>query len=145
MALSNASPESDDVSAPQTQLVQVQSEDVEDEPFATLPISANKFLNLLDTLEDYNTTVPNTITANYLSRAGMVTSDNRLVTLVSLAAQKFISDLASDALTHCKMRQASNNNIKKVNKEKKYVMTVEDLAIALEDKGIAVRRPPYYQ
>ena len=95
-------------------------------------------------LEDYAATVPNNLTANILSRAGMETADQRMVTLVSLAAQKFISELASEALTNCKMRQASSNNIKKGNKVKKYAMTTDDLAIALQDKGIAVKKPPYH-
>lgn len=109
-----------------------------------LPSTADNFLSVVESLDDYTTTVPNTLTASILSRAGMDTADQRMVTLVSLAAQKFISDIASDALTHCKMRQASSNHIKKGNKEKKYAMTTDDLAIALQDKGIAVKKPPYH-
>ena len=29
-------------------------------------------------------------------------------------------------------------------KEKKYVMTTEDLSLALGDQGITVKKPPYY-
>ena len=115
-----------------------------DEACPNLPSTADNFLSVVESLDDYTTTVPNTLTASILSRAGMDTADQRMVTLVSLAAQKFISDLASDALTHRKMRQASSNHIKKGNKEKKYAMTTDDLAIALQDKGIAVKKPPYH-
>ena len=123
-----------------------QSEDLKDdgESCPSLPSAANTFLNMVDSLEDYSTTVPDNLTANILAHAGMDTSDSRMVTLVSLAAQKFMSDIASDALTHCKMRQASSNHMKKGSKEKKYVMTTDDLAVALQEKGVSVKKPPYH-
>ena len=69
----------------------------------------------------------------------MRSPDPALVNLVSVVAQKFISDIASDALAHHKMRPAPSK--KKVNK---LVMNTDDLRDALEDKGIAVSRQPYY-
>ena len=87
-----------------------------------------------------------TVTSHYLASAGLETTDPRIVKLVSLAAQKFVSDVAADALTHCKMRQ---NNVNAVNKkgvkEKKFVMTTEDLSQALGEQGVSVKKPPYYQ
>ena len=72
----------------------------------------------------------------------MCSPDPALVNLVSVVAQKFISDIASDALAHHKMRPVpSNKNKKKVTK---LVMNTDDLRDALEDKGIAVSRQPYY-
>jgi uncharacterized protein YaaQ len=48
---------------------------------------------------------------------------------------KFVSDVASDALTNnCKMRQSTVTTVaKKAGKEKKYVMTTMDLSLALDD------------
>lgn len=96
-------------------------------------------------LEDYTPTIPDSVTAHYLATAGLETTDPRILRLVSLAAQKFVSDVASDALTNCKMRQASATTTAKKGKEKKYVMTTEDLSLALGDQGVNVRKPPYYQ
>eukprot|EP00088_Acartia_fossae_P052829 TRINITY_DN59868_c0_g1_i1.p1 TRINITY_DN59868_c0_g1~~TRINITY_DN59868_c0_g1_i1.p1 ORF type:complete len:177 (-),score=30.37 TRINITY_DN59868_c0_g1_i1:256-756(-) len=100
--------------------------------------------DLMVQLEDYTPTIPDSVTAHYLTSAGFDTSDSRLLRLVSLAAQKFVSDVANDALTHCKMRQA-NIPSKKSSKDRKYVMTNEDLASALGEQGISARKPPYYQ
>ena len=46
------------------------------------------------------------VVKHYLSSSGFDTSDPRVLRLVSLAAQKFVSDVANDALQHCKMRNA---------------------------------------
>jgi len=99
--------------------------------------------DLMGQLEDYTPTIPDSVTSHYLSAAGFDTADPRLLRLVSLAAQKFVSDVANDALTHCKMRQA--NMPSKKGKEKRYVMTSEDLASALGEQGVTVKKPPYYQ
>ena len=99
-------------------------------------------------LEDYTPTIPDSVTAHYLASAGLDTTDPRILRLVSLAAQKFVSDVASDALTNCKMRQSNTaiaTTTKKGGKEKKYVMTTDDLNMALGEQGINVRKPPYYQ
>lgn len=69
-----------------------------------------------------------------------------------MAAQKFISDVANDALQYCKTKssnaQAANKNQKdkdgKIIKDKKYVLTVDDLAPALnENYGIKVTQMKY--
>ena len=69
-------------------------------------------------------------------QAGMDASVPALVNLVSVVAQKFISDIATDALGHHK--------VNKKRKDKKYVMNIDDLKEALKDKGITVKRQPYY-
>ena len=70
---------------------------------------------------------------------------------MSLAAQKFVSDLANDALQHCKMRGAGqqvsgSGGGKKAgsSKDRRYVLTLEDLSLALADQGITLKKPPYY-
>ncbi len=99
--------------------------------------------DLLTQLEEYTPTIPDAVTQYYLSTSGVQTDDPRIVRLVSLAAQKFVSDLANDALQHCKMRGAGQQLSKKP-KDRKNTLTSEDLALALADQGITLKKPPYY-
>jgi transcription initiation factor TFIID subunit 10 len=78
----------------------------------------------------------------------MKTYFSRLIRLIALASQKFLSDIANDALQHCKMRTSSQITQSSKNpkgpKEKKYVMTMEDLVPALQEYGITARKPHYF-
>ncbi|CAO1328179.1 unnamed protein product [Diamesa serratosioi] len=110
--------------------------------------------DFLPQLEDYTPTIPDAVTSYYLNSAGLESSsDPRIVRLISIAAQKFISDIANDALQHCKTKAnsqtAPNKNQKdkdgKGSKDRKYTLTVEDLAPALnENYGITVRKANYF-
>ena len=65
--------------------------------------------------------------------------------LISLAAQKFISDISYEALQHCKMRGGGKDlKSKGSGRDRKYAMTTEDIIVALSDQGVAVKKPPYY-
>ena len=65
------------------------------------------------------------------------------VRLVSLAAQKFISEISNDALQHCKTRGA-NLNTKTKGKDRRYTLTMEDLTPAVAEYGIVVKKPHYF-
>ena len=72
------------------------------------------------------------------------------VRLVSLASQKFISDIANDAMHHCRTRGAAAGKgappaaPSKAAKDKRYTMTMDDLAPVLSEYGITVKKPLYY-
>lgn len=72
------------------------------------------------------------------------------VRLISIAAQKFISDVANDALQHCKTRTSNapssggHGSAKNPKATKKYTLTMEDLAPALGDYGITARKAYYF-
>ncbi|OWF43196.1 transcription initiation factor TFIID subunit 10-like isoform X2 [Mizuhopecten yessoensis] len=100
-------------------------------------------IDFVQQLEDYAPTIPDSVTAFYLNRAGLECTDPRITRLMSLAAQKFISDIANDALQHCKMK-ASGQSSKKQNKDKKLVLTMDDLTPALSEYGINVKKPAYF-
>ncbi|XP_049843764.1 transcription initiation factor TFIID subunit 10-like [Schistocerca gregaria] len=99
--------------------------------------------DFLTQLEDYTPTIPDAVTSYYLQTAGFDTEDPRIVRLISLAAQKFISDVANDALQHCKTRSSAQNTKARL-KDRRYTLTLEDLTPALAEYGIVVRKPPYY-
>ncbi|XP_061198354.1 transcription initiation factor TFIID subunit 10-like isoform X4 [Saccostrea echinata] len=93
-------------------------------------------------LEDYAPTIPDSVTAFYLNRAGFEASDPRVTRLISIAAQKFISDIANDALQHCKMKGSVQSKNK--GKDKKLTLTMDDLTPALAEYGINVKKPAYF-
>ncbi|KAJ7393394.1 Transcription initiation factor TFIID subunit 10 [Desmophyllum pertusum] len=97
----------------------------------------------LTQLDDYTPTIPDAVTAFYLNRSGFDSTDPRVVRMISLAAQKFVSDIANDALQHCKMR-GSGQSSRKSGKDKRYTLTMEDLTPALSEYGVTVRKPPYF-
>lgn len=93
-------------------------------------------------LEDYAPTIPDSVTAFYLNRAGFEASDPRITRLISIAAQKFISDIANDALQHCKMKGTVQSKNK--GKDKKLTLSMDDLTPALAEYGINVKKPAYF-
>ncbi|XP_064384172.1 transcription initiation factor TFIID subunit 10-like [Halichondria panicea] len=114
-------------------------EDIKNEP----EIPDVSLLDFCAQLEDYTPTVPDAVTVHFLQKAGFSTRDPKIVRLVSLAAQKFISDIANDALQHCKMRSAGQS-ARKATKDRKYTLTMEDLGKALGEYGINLKKPAYY-
>jgi len=95
-------------------------------------------------LEGHPATIPDSVTSYYLNSAGFETTDPRIVRLVSLAAQKFIADVANDALQHCKMRMSSQAAKKQARDKQQLTLTMEDLTPALAEYGINVTKPQYY-
>ncbi|XP_046879814.1 transcription initiation factor TFIID subunit 10-like isoform X1 [Hypomesus transpacificus] len=107
-------------------------------------ISTTPLADFLMQLEDYTPTIPDAVTGYYLNRAGFEASDPRIIRLISLAAQKFISDIANDALQHCKMKGTASGSSRNKTKDKKYTLTMEDLSPALSEYGINVKKPHYF-
>ncbi|XP_037057784.1 transcription initiation factor TFIID subunit 10-like [Peromyscus leucopus] len=107
-------------------------------------VSSTPLVDFLMQLEDYTPTIPDAVTGYYLNRAGFEASDPRIIRLISLAAQKFISDIANDALQHCKMKSTASGSSPSKRKDRKYTLTVEDLTPALREYGIDVKKPPYF-
>ncbi|KAG0256585.1 Transcription initiation factor TFIID subunit 10 [Actinomortierella ambigua] len=96
----------------------------------------------LPMMETYAPIIPDAVTDYYLSRTGFECEDVRIKRLLALAAQKFISDIATDAFQYCKVRQQSQKRAP--GKEKKTVLTMEDLSDALGEYGINVKKSDYY-
>ncbi|XP_071989723.1 transcription initiation factor TFIID subunit 10 isoform X2 [Engystomops pustulosus] len=107
-------------------------------------ISNTPLVDFLMQLEDYTPTIPDAVTGYYLNRAGFEASDPRIIRLISLAAQKFISDIANDSLQHCKMKGTASGSSRSKSKDKKYTLTMEDLTPALSEYGINVKKPHYF-
>eukprot|EP00245_Coleochaete_scutata_P005700 TRINITY_DN19453_c0_g1_i1.p1 TRINITY_DN19453_c0_g1~~TRINITY_DN19453_c0_g1_i1.p1 ORF type:complete len:134 (-),score=34.64 TRINITY_DN19453_c0_g1_i1:671-1072(-) len=105
--------------------------------------------NFLASLEDYVPTIPDELTAHYLARSGFQSPDIRLTRLVSVAAQKFIDEIAKDALHYAKIRHTAASKERKdkqqsSGKERRLVLTTEDLAAALKEYGVNIKRQEYF-
>eukprot|EP01112_Ceratiomyxa_fruticulosa_P010531 TRINITY_DN2792_c0_g4_i1.p1 TRINITY_DN2792_c0_g4~~TRINITY_DN2792_c0_g4_i1.p1 ORF type:complete len:135 (+),score=36.78 TRINITY_DN2792_c0_g4_i1:66-470(+) len=95
-------------------------------------------------MEEYQPTIPDEVTAYYLNRTGFNCDDIRVKRMVALAAQKFISDIANDALQYCKMRQSQQKSHSKEKGDKKLILTIEDLQQSLSEYGISIKKPEYF-
>ncbi|KAG8930330.1 Transcription initiation factor TFIID subunit 10 [Tulasnella sp. 417] len=122
-------------------------------------------------LDDYEPLIPNEVTDYYLQRVGFECDDVRLKRLLSLAAQKFVSDIASDAYQHARIRTNAQPSargrptggdkaggaagpsisakaclrldLSSLDKTKT-VLTMDDLSAALGEYGINTRKPEFY-
>ncbi|KAI9002299.1 transcription initiation factor TFIID 23-30kDa subunit-domain-containing protein, partial [Gaertneriomyces semiglobifer] len=101
---------------------------------------------LLAMMDEYKPVIPDVVTDYYLSRSGFHTSDARIQRLLALVAQKFVSDIAIDALQYHKIRAQGQQSKDRrgAPKDKRTVLTMEDLAAALGDHGVNVRKPEYF-
>ncbi|CAG8449238.1 10368_t:CDS:10 [Ambispora leptoticha] len=104
-----------------------------EEDLAKKDRSLAEFLLVVDDFEP--------IAKYYLARSGFACDDIRVKRLMALAAQKFISDIATDAFQYCKIRAQSK---KAIGKRNKTVLTLDDLSAALSEYGINIKKPDYY-
>ncbi|KAG9307501.1 hypothetical protein G9A89_017331 [Geosiphon pyriformis] len=94
-------------------------------------------------VEDFEPIIPDAVAEYYLSRSGFACEDVRVKRLMALAAQKFISDIATDAFQYCKIRAQSKKA--GVGKRNRTILTLEDLSSALSEYGINIKKPDYYR
>ncbi|XP_077222788.1 TBP-associated factor II 15 [Tasmannia lanceolata] len=102
--------------------------------------------DFLSSLMDYTPTIPDELVEHYLARSGFQCPDVRLTRLVAVATQKFIAEVASDALQQCKARQSAVVKEKrdKQQKDKRLILTMEDLSKALREYGVNVKHQEYF-
>ncbi|KAF8325930.1 transcription initiation factor IID TAF10 subunit [Amanita rubescens] len=108
-----------------------------------------EFLLMLD---DYEPLIPNEVTDYFLQRVGFECDDARLKRLLSLAAQKFVSDIAADAYQHARIRtnassgraRAPMTGLGSVKDKTRTTLTMDDLSSALAEYGINARKPEFY-
>ncbi|KAG6837164.1 hypothetical protein H0H93_013754 [Arthromyces matolae] len=104
-------------------------------------------------LDEYEPLIPSEIADYYLQRVGFECEDVRLKRLLSLAAQKFVSDIAADAYQHARIRTNAAGGRARTNqplgpgliKDKtRTTLTMDDLSAALAEYGIHARKPDFY-
>ncbi|KAM3759081.1 hypothetical protein ACB098_01G094000 [Castanea mollissima] len=102
--------------------------------------------DFLASLMDYTPTIPDELVEHFLAKSGFQSPDLRLTRLVAVATQKFIAEVASDALQQCKARQATvvRDKRDKQQKDKRLVLTMEDLSRALHEHGVNLKHQEYF-
>ncbi|KAL2489895.1 Transcription initiation factor TFIID subunit 10 [Forsythia ovata] len=102
--------------------------------------------DFLASLMDYTPTIPDELVEHYLAKSGFQCPDVRLTRLVAVATQKFIADVATDALQYCKARQSAvvKDKRDKQQKDKRLILTMEDLSKALQEYGVNVKHQDYF-
>lgn len=103
------------------------------------------FAKLKAQLENYLPLIPESVIDHLLEKAGVVCADENVKKLIALVAQKFTSDVAISSFQYHKIFQKAAQKDKRFSKEKKLTFTVQDLEKALEEQGINIGRPFYYQ
>ncbi|KAJ1731139.1 hypothetical protein LPJ61_002682 [Coemansia biformis] len=95
-------------------------------------------------MDAYVPIIPEAVTDYYLAQAGFECSDVRIKRLLALATQKFISDVANDAFQYNRIRQQAIKEKKFHSKDRKTVLTMEDLTAALTEYGVNIKKPEYF-
>ncbi|OIT31163.1 PREDICTED: transcription initiation factor TFIID subunit 10-like [Nicotiana attenuata] len=95
---------------------------------------------------DYTPTIPDELVEHYLGKSGFQCRDVRLIRLVAVATQKFIADVATDALQHCKARQSAivKDKRDKQQKDKRLILTMDGLSKSLREYGVNVKHQEYF-
>lgn len=122
-------------------------------------------------LKDVQTTLPETVVNHYMKKTGFIVNDPKLVKIISIASQKFISEIVNDVMQHHKLKskstgqtsgtnastsgtnanqasaagQAQGSSSSTANKNAPgLVLTLEDLSNVLTEYGINVKKPYYF-
>jgi hypothetical protein len=105
--------------------------------------ASNNFLPLcqfLNGLTKYNPTYPASLSRFYLERAGLNVKDERIVKLVSLAADKIIAEIITEAKTIPSLKDVGAKNTRKRYERPPDSLDVEDLEASLNSYRIFLRK-----
>ncbi|KAB1219891.1 Transcription initiation factor TFIID subunit 10 [Morella rubra] len=94
--------------------------------------------DFLASLMDYTPTIPDELVEHYLAKSGFQCPDVRLIRLVAVATQKFVAEVATDALQGIQAVQSETAAVvkdkrDKQQKDKRLILTMEDLSRALRE------------
>ena len=92
--------------------------------------------DFLITLDNYKPTIPEAVSKYYLEKSGINIQDPRILSIVSLAADKFLYETVNDAKEQSLLRKVNAKNTKRKASEP-LTTTVEHLETADLEGGLA--------
>eukprot|EP01025_Chloroclados_australasicus_P013583 TRINITY_DN16396_c0_g1_i1.p3 TRINITY_DN16396_c0_g1~~TRINITY_DN16396_c0_g1_i1.p3 ORF type:complete len:142 (+),score=15.42 TRINITY_DN16396_c0_g1_i1:38-427(+) len=100
-------------------------------------------------LEEIRPTLPDDVTQHYLQNSGWKCGDKRLIRIISFAAQMFVSGILYDAKQFSRMRKETTPQarLKEAGynyRDKRVIVTIDDVNEALKEAGIESSSVPYY-
>lgn len=101
---------------------------------------SKEFSQFLGALEEYNPTFPENLTRYYMERAGFAVKDERILKLVSLAADKAMSQIIYEAKQVATLRQHGNRNAKRKSDRTNDSFEIDDLEASLSQFRIYIRK-----
>ncbi|KAJ1914497.1 hypothetical protein IWQ60_008787 [Tieghemiomyces parasiticus] len=116
----------------------------DDSATRSLNAKEKSLAEFLLTMDDRQPLIPDAVTEYYLARTGFECDDIRIKRLLALVAQKFVSDVVTDAYQYSRVQQLGNKERKLTKKDRRAVLTMDDLSKALQEYGVNIRKPDYY-
>uniref|UniRef100_A0A1I7SDN9 Transcription initiation factor TFIID subunit 10 n=1 Tax=Bursaphelenchus xylophilus TaxID=6326 RepID=A0A1I7SDN9_BURXY len=106
-------------------------------------VAAGKTLaDFLTDVKAITPVIPDSVAQYYMKKNGLNNEDPRIIRLISIATQKFISDIALDTMQSARMQGLGQ--LKKGNRDARFVINTELLEPVLEEYGIPFDRPNFY-
>ena len=108
-------------------------------------ISETDLYRFLEDLDDMAPTIPDQYTNSVLKTVGVNTPDVRVTRLISLAAQKFMQQIADDCFkvqANKLMALPKDEKLRKINQ--RVVLTTETLGEVLSEYGVSVKKPSLF-
>jgi transcription initiation factor TFIID subunit 10 len=93
--------------------------------------------DFLSSLDNYSSTIPEAVVKYQLQTGGLEVNDNRICKLVSLAADKFLTDIIYESKQISLLRQQASKGKRKI--EMSETLEVEDLQGSLAQIKIFLR------
>ena len=91
-------------------------------------------------LDVYTPTIPEAVTKHYMQKSGIMAADPRIVKLVSLAADKFLSETIHEARQMSLLRKQGLKQAKRKTADSGDVLEIEDLERCLGQQKIILKR-----
>lgn len=96
--------------------------------------------DFLVSLDSYSPSIPEAVVKYYMEKAGGCIKDERIVKLVALATDKFLSETIYDAKQNAALKSSQAKNKKRNAVEMQELFDIDDLEKALALKQIHIKK-----